>query len=323
MKKIDFVVLWVDDSDPDWLALKDQYEQHQEQETQRLYRDYQTFHYWFRMVEKNVPWVNKIYLITWGHLPSWLNPQHPKLEIIRHQDYIPEQYLPTFNSNVIELNLHRLEQLSENFILFNDDMFVIKPIKPSDYYKRDLPKLTAVYNAIVPFESFSRVIYNNVEVLNRHFKQKQALRRSWQKFFHPSYGRDLLRNFCLLPWGLTGYVNYHLPSPLKKSTLARLWQLEEPTLDRMSRNHVRNHATDINHWLLNYWQIESNQFEPAPRSFGQFMTISDYESIQACLRDKSSKVICVNDSVATQTEDLERLAQLFQHYFPEKSEFEL
>lgn len=319
MENIDFVVLWVDETDEEWQRLRKRYTK-VEFDDRYLYRDYGTFHYWFRMVEKNAPWVNKIHLVTQGHVPRWLNLEHPKLNLIKHEDYIPKEYLPTFNSNVIELNLHRLQELSENFVLFNDDMFLIKPVHPSDFYKDNLPKLSAIYNALTPMDSFSRVIYNNLEVLNRHFQGKRTMKRNIKKFLTLAYGSDVLRNLFLLPWGLTGYVNYHLPSPLKKSTLTHLWKLEEKVLVRMSHNHIRDNVTDVNHWLLNYWQIESNQFEPSPKSFGRFMTIKDYQTILSCLRDRPSKVICIND---TTDEDIQQLLELFSTYFPDKSLFEL
>ncbi|TWT14443.1 capsular biosynthesis protein [Streptococcus sp. sy010] len=323
MEKIDIVVLWVDDKDLEWRQLRDVYTNTVSSEiTERLYRDYGTFQYWFRMIEKNAPWVNQIYLITHGHLPPWLKQDHPKLKIINHRDYIPEMYLPTFNSNVIELNLHRIDSLSENFILFNDDTFVIKPIAPSDYFQGQLPKLSAVYNTIVPFESFSRVIYNNVEVLNRHFKTKAALKKSWWKFFNIAYGKDMLRNICLLPWGLTGYVNYHLPSPLKKSTLTRLWELEYDVLHETSQHHVRDNRTDINHWLLNYWQIETNQFMPAPTWFGQYMTVNEIHALERAFKNNKTAVVCVNDSQDTDEKNFQDLLKLFEEYFPEKSSFE-
>ena len=35
----------------------------------------------------------------------------PKLKLVSHKDYIPAEYLPTFNSNVIELWLHKIPEL--------------------------------------------------------------------------------------------------------------------------------------------------------------------------------------------------------------------
>ena len=42
------------------------------------------------------------------------------------------EFLPTFNSTTIETMPHYIPNLSEHFIYFNDDMFLIKPTKISD-----------------------------------------------------------------------------------------------------------------------------------------------------------------------------------------------
>src|SRR5699024_762488 len=101
------------------------------------YRNFGFFKFWFRSVEKYAPWVNKVYLITSGHLPKWLDLDNEKLVHIKHSDYIPDEYLPTFSSRPIELNLHRIEALSEEFVLFNDDMFLSAPTSPSDFFYKD------------------------------------------------------------------------------------------------------------------------------------------------------------------------------------------
>ena len=74
-----------------------------------------------------------------GASASWLNKEHPKLNIVNHKDFIPEKYLPTFNSHAIEWNMHRIPGLAENFVYFNDDMFLIKKVRPEQYFKNDLP----------------------------------------------------------------------------------------------------------------------------------------------------------------------------------------
>ena len=107
--KIDFVISWVDGADPAWRKEKYKYMGMNEPDAGAdRYRDMGILKYWFRAVEAYAPWVNQIHFITWGHLPSWLNVNHPKLNIVNHNDYIPEEYLPTFNSHVIEHNLFRM-----------------------------------------------------------------------------------------------------------------------------------------------------------------------------------------------------------------------
>jgi hypothetical protein len=103
------------------------------------YRDMRILKYWFRAVEKYAPWVNRIHFVTWGHLPDWLNTQHPKLHIVSHKDYIPEEYLPTFSSHPIELNFHRIPGLSEHFVYFNDDTFLNSTITPDFFFRKGKP----------------------------------------------------------------------------------------------------------------------------------------------------------------------------------------
>ena len=66
---IDFVVTWVDGSDPIWRKKKSKYDlnvnsSHKSMNSERAYREWGTFKYWFRGVEKFAPWVNKVYLVT-------------------------------------------------------------------------------------------------------------------------------------------------------------------------------------------------------------------------------------------------------------------
>ncbi|MBR6908270.1 hypothetical protein IKN40_07520 [bacterium] len=87
-------------------------------------------------MEKFTPWVNNVFFVTCGHYPSWLNLNHPKLKFIKHEDYIPKEYLPTFCSHTIELNFHRIKELSEHFVYFNDDTFIINHMRESDFFEK-------------------------------------------------------------------------------------------------------------------------------------------------------------------------------------------
>ena len=115
-REIDFVLTWVDGADPEWQ--KEKYARmlklgvisEADDRTER-YRDWGILPYWFRGVEKFAPWVRTIHFVTYGHLPAWMNVNHPKLHIVNHSDYIPYKYLPTFNSHTIEWNFHKISGL--------------------------------------------------------------------------------------------------------------------------------------------------------------------------------------------------------------------
>lgn len=190
--KIDFVIIWVDGNDPEWRKEKAKYDgsNYKGDGSDIRFRDWDNLQYWFRGIEKYTPWVNKVHFVTWGHLPSWLNTEHPKLNIVNHKDYIPEQYLPTFNSHTIELNLHRIEGLAEQFVYFNDDMFITQPMKPEDFFNKGLPCDTFAMNAIY-FGKDSAGFFNgaDMEVINEHFNKKEALKENFFKWYNVKNGK--------------------------------------------------------------------------------------------------------------------------------------
>ena len=142
--EMDFVIAWVDGNDPAWQKEKRKTEHVPEataeaDDRDERYRDWDNLQYWFRGVEQFAPWVRKIHFVTWGHLPKWLNTEHPKLHIVKHEDFIPSEFLPTFNSHTIEWNFHRIPGLSERFVYFNDDMFLLNQIHPENFFIGEKP----------------------------------------------------------------------------------------------------------------------------------------------------------------------------------------
>ena len=201
MNKIDFVVTWVDGSDEKWLKEKNKYKADKNQDASNTrYRDYEIIKYFFRSVEKYAPWVNKIYFITWGHVPKWLNSKNPKLVIVKHKDFIPKKYLPTFNSCAIELNMHRIKDLSETFVYFNDDIVLNNYTKEKDFFENGYPKDSAVLNAIIPYgkSNFEHRLVNNSNLINRNFNMMSVIKRDPFKWFNFKYGSDLIRTFLYL-----------------------------------------------------------------------------------------------------------------------------
>ena len=208
MEKIDFIITWVDGNDPVWRLEKAKYEtQIKGDSRESRYREWETLRYWFRSIEVNAPWVNKVFFVTCGHLPQWLNTDCSKLVVIKHSDYIPEQYLPTFSSRAIDMNFHRIKQLSEHFVYFNDDMFLIAPTKPEDFFKKGLPCDTAVLNAITisakgrtgePLgkdEIYTPAVYN-MALINRYFNKRKSINSNLIKWLNVGYGIDLIKTFC-------------------------------------------------------------------------------------------------------------------------------
>lgn len=91
------------------------------------FKNRQELRYSLRSVEQYMPWVRKIFIFSNCAKPAWLAGSE-NVVWVRHEEVIPEENLPTFNSHAIESYLHKIPDLSEHFIYFNDDFFVNQPI---------------------------------------------------------------------------------------------------------------------------------------------------------------------------------------------------
>lgn len=91
-----------------------------------------------RSVIKFAPWVNRIYIVVNSStdVPSWFNDKYTKkITIIEQSKIFPSgSILPNRNSNAIETTIHKIPGLSEHFIYFNDDFFLGKPTKYTDFF---------------------------------------------------------------------------------------------------------------------------------------------------------------------------------------------
>lgn len=150
---VDVVYTWVNGSDPIWIKKKDKAMKDNDVKIAKRaqtgrYVDIGELKYSLRCVEKFIPWVNKIYIVTDNQFPSFLKKGLSKIEVISHEQIIPNEFLPTFNSNNIDFHLHRIPNLSEHFIYLNDDVFISRPLKRQNFYDASgNPKLpVANYN---------------------------------------------------------------------------------------------------------------------------------------------------------------------------------
>lgn len=331
MKEIDVVITWVDGADTEWSNLKNSFLPDEERvkanASANRFRDWDNLQYFFRGIEKFMPWVRKVHFVTFGHLPKWLNVNHPKLNIVNHEDFIPEQYRPTFNSNCIELNLHRIPGLAENFINFNDDMFVIKKTRPDDFFLNGLPRDTAALSPQpIHRNTITSVELNNMKIINHYFTVNDVLKEKKKWFNIKLYRQLALRTLIFSRFStILGVFQSHIPFSYNKSTFETIWEKETSTLNNSCLHKFRN-PEDVSEWLMRSWQLLSGKFEPRSRNFGLLVSASDIETVKKVLDVKSIyKVACINDDELV--EDFEKTKKLvnaeLNRILPEKSKFEL
>lgn len=326
--KIDFVIIWVDGNDKEWQAQKNKYNSEKSDNRSIRYRDWDNLKYWFRGVEKYAPWVNNIYFVTWGHVPQWLNTNNPKLKIVKHEEFIPSEYLPTFNSNAIELNLHRIKGLSEQFVYFNDDMFIWDYVEEKDFFKNGVPCDSAIMSPIIQENKngIGTTVANNIGIINEYFNKKIQIKKKISNWYNLLYGKQNIKNIVLLPWhDFCGFYEMHIANSFLKSTYIELWNKEKVFFEKTSEHKFRNVKEDINQWVIRDWQLASNNFSPRKANFGRNFDLAKEanQAIEALQKNKY-KMICLNDSDKIENfEELKvKIIETMQEKLPQKSLFE-
>ncbi len=334
---IDFVIIWVDGGDKKWLLEKANYSGREESKTTidediSRYRDWDNLRYWFRGVEEFTPWVRKVHFVTAGHVPDWLDLDNPKLNFVKHEDYIPKKYLPTFSSHPIELNLHRIDGLAEHFVYFNDDMFITRPMKKTDFFVDGLPcdqaqlsrTLSIDNNIIMP-----HIILNNVGMLNKFFDKNKVVKTNLFKWFSLKYSVvSNIRNLLLMPYDyFPGFSWNHLPSNFLKSTFNEVWDRDPVTMDRVSSNKFRS-MEDVSQYVMKEWQIANGNFYPKNMfgKIGRVYPFMETQTEEACfaIARQSYSMVCINDSGRFDdfNEKKSSINNSFEKILPNKSSFE-
>ncbi len=341
MEKIDFVVTWLDSVDPEWQKVYKKYKEEYTQMTDTSaarFRDWNLFHYWFRAVEKYAPWVNKVFLVTNGKFPDWINKSCSKLVLVKHSDYIPSEFLPTFNSHTIEFFMHRIKGLSEHFVYFNDDCYLNNFVTPDYYFKHGLPcdeNEETVYNIpkYSPENKFNLRIGQlmNVGVINGHFDRRDTIRHSlyrWFGFHHGIIDHIMGIIISAYPRGLfAGFRDRHFEQPYLKTTFENVWN-KEPELLKEACSRFRGEMT-VTIYLFRYWQFATNMFYPVRlNKYRKYVLMpKELSKIRKSLNDKKIKSICLNDTPFCSEEEFNvvkhEMGIEFNNKFPQKSCFEV
>lgn len=329
-EKIDIVVMWVDGNDPKWRQEYNKFKENKGDKRENRFRAWNIFKYFFRGIEKNMNWINKIYFVTYGHIPEWLDIKNPRLEIIKHEDIIEKKFLPVFNSRAIEVNLHKIKGLSEKFIFMNDDFFVLKKIEKKFFFRGNKACLIPGMNAITR-DPLDHVLLNNTNIINKYFSKHEILKKDWSKWFSIKLGKLLFRNFVLTPWPqFTGFYETHTATPFFKKSFEEVWNLEEELLLKTTASKFKN-KSNLNQYVFKYWQLAKGEFVVgnANESFLiNVSSINDLKLLREKIENKSYKIICINDNLTSVSKKdfafiESELIKSFEKIYPLKSNFEL
>lgn len=328
---IDFVITWVDMNDATWKESFAKYsgkiDNTKNEVSEARFRDYGLLKYWFRGVEKFASWVRKIHFVTCGQKPDWLDENNPKLNLVSHENFIPNEFLPSFNSVVIERYLHKIPDLAEHFVYFNDDFFITNSITQERFFRNGLPCDIAVFQYNPNWSQWYIRIKNNIRVINEHFNKKEVMTQYKEKWFNKSYGSKARWNYILKPYDK--FVTLRAPhnaQPYLKSTFEEVWAAAGTELAETSENRIRA-LNDLTPELFRTWQICKGNFEPynTYQDTKMFPLMVKPKQAVRAISEQRYKLICLNDNVHIRDYNkvMKNLENAFNSILPNKSTFEI
>ena len=147
---VDAVVAWVDGGDPTHRAKRKRYladpggdgGPERVANVDRRFSDNDEIRFCLRSIRNYAPWVRTIWLVTDNQIPAAIDrhrAEQDNIRIVDHREIFRghEQLLPTFNSYAIESMLWRIDGLADRFLYFNDDMMLVGPAEPTDFFSNE------------------------------------------------------------------------------------------------------------------------------------------------------------------------------------------
>lgn len=185
MQPIDFVYLWCDGSDPNFIyeknfRLKNLNLQPSSDNVDELrYFQFNELKYSLRSIHTYAPWFRYIFIVTNKQRPAWLK-DHEKIKIIDHAEIIPPEIYPTYSSICIEMYLDKIPGLAENFIYTNDDVLINRKLEPQDFFSKNGKPIVWLHKVSAITPRLSHIEHQLQDNLDTSWNQ--TIQRAWILF---------------------------------------------------------------------------------------------------------------------------------------------
>ena len=292
---MDIVITYVNGLDPLW---QKEYAAHTNVKMlEKRFRDWGTLRYLFRGIEKNMPFIRKVHLVVAreSQVPEWVN--RNEVNVVFHRDIIPAEYLPCFNSNLIEMHLHRIKELDEEYLYFNDDIFPVAKCETTDFF-RDGKGVIGMSSHFFVLNTFKQICHRSDRMARLALGMGYSL-----KYLRPQ----------------------HTCAPMLKSECEKLYATIEPQI-KASLTRVRSKENITQYVFTNYLYLQGKIVDE--RQSKKHFSVAVTSASQLCnfIKKPSKKLVCINDVKLNR----HRYAKLrnvllaaFEDAFPIKSKFEL
>lgn len=332
--KIDIVYTWVDSSDPHWSSKRNEASKEcgnllPEANSDARFMDNDELKYSLRSIYKFAPWVNNIFIVTDNQIPHWLNTSHPKINIIDHKEIFKDlSCLPTFSSRAIETQIHNINNLSEHFISFNDDMFIGHECDKTHFFTKS-GKVKVFVSEIIPIPK-KKLFDIDLRDKNKRNSHQLAVITTRNVFLS-----KLKRKMY--------YSLRHGPKPILKSLYTDLEKIFGDEIEMTYRNKFRDDSGILILNLFCYYSLFKDkgitQYLRTVKSSEKFIDFFNNKkngntfgyinlhdpNLHKILNDIKTKapfLFCLNQTPETSKENLTIVKKFLPEFYPNKSPFE-
>lgn len=308
MIDIDLVYLWVNGNDPKWMAKRNACigeVSGAEENCKGRYVDNDELKYSLRSMEKNAPWIRRIFIVTDDQVPSWLDTTNPKIQIVDHTEILPAEALPCFNSRIIEHHLYKIPGLAEHFLYANDDMYINQPVTPETFFCKD--GLPIIRMNRRPFRKLT--LWYRTKVQGKHGSYVQAIHNAAllvEKKYGTYYG---------------GKTHHNIDAYLK-STYQHTREVFDKEISATLTNHVRS-MNDVQRNIYSYVALAEKRAHLCyVNQHTSFRFHIDNRKLYKKFERYNPMLFCMNDSQFANDEDRKLATAFVNKLFPNKSQFE-
>lgn len=328
---VDFVVTWVNSDDPEWRTRRDAARLahglpiSEGGASEVRHREWGLFRYWFRSVERYCPWVRRIHVVLAGDAPSWLDTEHPKLNLIPDQTLLGHD-IDVFNSHAVESRLPHIDGLSEKFVYFNDDFYIGQPLTPDYFFPGGLPYGVNVPTILADGDDRAHAMLNASGLINRHFTRSQYWRQLAAKTLRPASGTMLARvPLFFASTYIPPVSDPHVGMPFLRTVIEEAFAAEPEAIEA-ARTAVFRSARDVAPlYYASMWHLATGKYTARSKhALGAYFSLSDdVTSVVDAISAGRHPQICINDAQVTDVDSVQgALVTAFQDRLPRPSSFE-
>ena len=229
MEKIDAVITWVDGSESNY-KFKLEENLKNKKIINRQYLQANEIHFCIASIIKFAPFIRKIFIVTDNQKPNLNEVGHlvslNKVEIIDHKEIFRDNMdsLPTFNIRSIDALLFKIKNLSNKFIYFNDDMFLIKETSKEEWFKDNKAVLTGSWT-----KTYNKQL---IKTISQRIKNLLNIR--------PSFNAAQSKAANIAGFHNKYFKSYHCGRPQIKSVIKDFYDKNPQRLTNQIRHKFRD-----------------------------------------------------------------------------------